>query len=434
MRVNDRALPSVTNHGPISSFESMKSWPLRPVIAVETRQTLPTWDDPLMTWNDAALAWDTPVVTSPWADLACDFVGLTVESGNPDQRGNFDAARALVQVDNRTGAWSRYNVDGSLTDYGPGKLLAIWATDDTSSWWIFYGRVARWDEIAGDLIEIEAFDAFSDLAQPAASYTPGVVDQSPGPRIAAIIGIAGYADRAALDNGSVRLSRQITERPPLEEAQLVAASDAGILVVDADGTLTYRDRNWRAGRSDQTAIPVLSDNVCTAPLVVWDAVLSTNDDGLADSVILENVAGLRAIATNPRPVGAYRIAETDHQWNYQIEGDTLAAFMVSVVPPRMAIDEFALYLLDPHQPAVWRAVDYRLGDRARFLHESKTPGGVTVLDLATVIKSIAHEVTPGGGWVMTCATTRAVDYVRPIAWDETWLVWDDTAAAAVWGY
>jgi hypothetical protein len=435
LRVADRALPTVTSHGPISSFASMKSWPMRPVIAVETRQTLPTWDDPLMTWDDATIAYDTPTVATPWSDLACDYTGLILEAGNPDARGNFDAARALVQVDNRAGTWSRYNVDGSLTDYGPGRILAIWATDDTSSWWLFYGRIARWDELADDVIEIEAFDAFSDLAQLAASYTPGVVDQTAGPRIAAIAnGAGGYTDRSRLDAGTCRLSRQVTERAPLEELQIVAASDGGIAYVDADGTLLYRARDWRAGRSDQVTVPVLSDNVCTAPIVVWDAQLSTNDDGLADTVILENVAGLRATASNPRPAGAYRIAETDQQWNYQIDGDTLAAFMVSVAPARLAVDQFVLYLLDPHQATLWRAVDYRIGDRARFLHESKTPGGVAVLDLAVVLQSLAHDVTPGGQWVMTCATTKAVDYVRPIAWDETWLVWDDTAAAAVWGY
>jgi hypothetical protein len=427
MRVADRPLPTVAAHA------DPNGRPIRPVIALEPKQaTALAWGDPSLAWDDPRYVWDQPV-TTVWSDAFCDWFGLTVDQGNPDDKGLFDAPHAIVQIDNRSGAWSQYNADGTLVNYGPGRHLAIWATDGAGgAWWLFYGRIARYDERADDTIEVEAFGLFSDLAQPIGTYTPGVNGQKPEVRQTAIVGAAGFTDRTRFDPGIVALTAQVTDRAPLEEMQIVATSDGGVLYEDSDGTIVATARAWRSGRTDQTSVPVVSDNVCQAPVIVWDAELSTTDDGLADVVILENVGGLRATATNPTPLGRYVWTDTDQQWTGQGEGDALAAFRVTNQrAARVRLQRFALYLFDPHQVTLWGAVDWRIGDRIRFIHDAQTVTGLARLDVTAIVSSIHHDVTPEG-WIMELGTTRAIDWFTPAYWDTAGQVWNDSVS--VWGY
>ena len=418
VRVADRPPPTVPAH----AFPT--GVPLRPVIAIEPQPVPLAWDTAL-TW-DSGLTWDANQNPGPWVDAFCDYQGFATTAGNPDDHGLFDAARLELQLDNGSGRWSQYAADGSLVNYGPGRHVAVWAVDAAAgAWWVFYGRVARWDERPDGTVIVEAFDAFSDLAQPIGGYTPGANGDRPGARLAAIMAAARYTDRVAFDTGLVTLTAQATEQSPLEEAQTVAASDGGVLVVDADGTVMFRDRTWRGGRTDQPRYPILSDNVCTAELVVWDATLSSNDSLLADRVVLENVAGLRATATAARPIGAYVYTETDQQWTVQADGDTLAAALLGALGRRrVAVDTFTVYLFDPRQPSARTAIDWRLGDRVRFLHDTTAVDGVARLDVAAIVATIEHDVTPDA-WVMTVATTRAVDTI-PL------YLWDDPTARYLW--
>jgi hypothetical protein len=433
MRTLDRALPPV-----VLDPDACAAWPVRPVIAIAQKtQPAYAWDDPWATWDDPTpLVWDVADVFPAWVDATCDFFGLELETGAPDEHGNFPAAHIVVQLDNRTGRWSQYNADGSPSRFGPGQTLAVWAHNASGDWWLCYTRIARWDERADDSIEVEAFDSFSDLAQPVGTFTPGAAADLPGARLAAILTAAqATATPTRFATGVVHLTAQSTDQAPLEEAQTVTGSDGALLYGDADGTLVSTDRFWRAGRTDQIVEPVISFNVCAAPIHIWDPVLSTNDVGLAYAIVLENVAGLRAAAGVPSPPGRYVLAEQDQQWTSQTEGDTLAAFLLGMQQrTRVALDEFDLYLLDPQQPGIWAAVDWRLFDRVRFLHDAKTPQGTTRLDLEMLVDSIAHSITPGGTWVMTVSTTRALAYFAPVLWDNAAYVWDDTNPLAVWGY
>ena len=435
MRTLDRALPPV-----VLDPDACAAWPVRPVIAIAQRtQPAYAWDDAWATWNDPTpQVWDVADTYPAWVDATCDFYGLELNTGDPDDHGIFPAAHLVVQLDNRTGKWSQYNADGSPARFGPGQTVAVWAhaADGSGNWWMAYTRVARWDERADDTIEVEAFDAFSDLAQPVGTFTPGAAGDLPGVRLAAIMTAAqATTTRTRFAAGVVHLTAQATDQSPLEEAEIVTGSDGAMLYGDADGTVVSTDRFWRAGRTDQTVEPVLSFNVCTAPIHVWDPILSTNDVGLAAAVVLENVAGLKATAATPAPPARYVLAEQDQQWTTQSEGDTLAAFILSMQQrARVALDDVDVYLLDPQQPTLWRAVDWRLFDRIRFLHDAKTPQGVTRLDVEMLIDTLSHSITPGGTWVMTVATTRALAYVAPVLWDTSTYVWNDPNPLAVWGY
>jgi hypothetical protein len=426
MRVADRPLPEIV----LDTVPVLDGWPVRPVLAIAGRRDVLEWDDPDLEWDAPGLEWDEDLVPG-FVDATCVWMGLETEAGNPDEHGNMAASSLIAQLDNRTGEWSQYRVDGTPAAYGPGLELLLWATDGTDAWWIFAGTITRWDERADDTIEVEAFDVFSDLAQPIGDYLAGVAGQTMGPRSQAILDVAGRGQiRRRLAVGLNTLTAQITDDAPLEQLEVVAGSDGGRLFPDADGTLVLLARNWRQGRDDQTVIPVISDNVCTAPVVIWDPTLSTNDTGLADTVVLTNIAKLRA--QNPATISGNVLTETDQQWTTQLEGDTLAAELLNAqAAARVALDEFDLYLLDPAHVDVWRAVDWRLFDVLRFLHDSRSPDGVQRIDLGVLVASLAHSITPDG-WIMTVSTSRAVSYATGLYWDTTLYAWND--AGAVWGY
>ena len=381
------------------------------------------------------LVWDMDQVEG-FTDATCSTQGVETEEGSPDEHGIFRSGTAVVQLDNRTGEWSQYNFDGSLAAHGPGYELAIWARyRDGSEWWIFRGTITRWDEI-GDIVEVEAFDAFSELAQPIGTYTPGANGQTPAARLLAILTAAGStAIPHDFQTGDVTLTAQATDAAPLEEMQTVTASDGGALFVDSDGTLRSTRRTWRAGRSDQTAIPVVAANVCTADVVVWDAVLSTNDTAVADTVILENIAKLRAQSPTGA-IGRFVQTDTDQQWTTQIEGDTLAAFLYAAQQgARVTVDGFDLYLFDPDQPHLFHAVEWRLFDVLRFLHNYRAADGqVARLDVNTIVTTIAHSIVPYANWVMSVATSKAVGSNQMLVWNPVGdpYVWN--TPGAVWGY
>jgi hypothetical protein len=381
------------------------------------------------------IEWDMDDVEG-FTDATCSVQGVETEVGNPDAHGLFESGSAVLQLDNTFGQWSQYNADGTLVAHGPGNELAIWARyRDGSEWWIFRGTITRWDDL-GDFVEVEAFDAFADLAQPIGTYTPGAAGDTPQARLAAVLAVAGSTDIPhTFAAGDVTLTRQETDAAPLEEMQTVTSSDGGALFVDADGTLRSTRRTWRAGRSDQSVVPVVAANVCTADVVVWDAVLSANDSGAADTVILETVAGLRAQAVAGQPIGRFVFTETDQQWTTQVEGDTLAAFLFSAQQGvRVNVESFDLYLYDPDQPDLYRAVEWRLFDVLRFLHNYRAVGGTQRLDMNTLVSTIAHSIVPFGNWVMSVSTTKAVGSNAILVWNPPGdpYVWN--TPDAVWGY
>ena len=409
MRVTDRPLPVVT----LDTVETIAAWPVRPVIALYSTTFNDKWDDPTVLWDEADSHWD-----DGWKDATCAWTGMEIDTGEPDDSMLFPASRCLVQLDNRDGEWSTLNADGTHR-YGPGSPLSVWAHNATGDWWLFSGLVARYDQRADDTVEIEAFDCFSELAMPVGTFTPGTNGQKMGARLSAVLAKSARPTiPSSFALGVASLTAQETELTPLEEMQMVVLSDGGILFGDSDGTLRAYDRTWPSGRADQTHVLVTSSNVCSAEAVVWDAVLSSNDDSLADRVVLENLATPNELVAIAGAASGYVFALSDQQWTTQTEGNILAQLYLDQMSPRqMSVEEFSLYLNDPQQPNLWKAVDLRRVDHLRFLHDQKTAGGGEVrLDVTAVVDGIIHEVTPEG-WGMWVSTSKVRSFTLPTLYD-----------------
>lgn len=435
MRLDDQPMPP-----PISLHDcaALDRWPLRPVIALGGFLAA-EWDDPNLIWDGTPmLVWDSDARES-WLDAASDFQGIEISMGDPDEHFLFPPMQATVQLDNRSGRWSRFNADGTQAFLGPGKALSIWAVEkaDGTVSWLFNGIISRWDEFSPDgMLTIEAFDSMAALAQPIGTFTPGANDDLPGPRLEAVLTAANRTAIAhTFDTGDVQLTAQETKESPLEEMQAIASSDGGVLFGDTDGTLRYWDRGWRTGRTDQTEFVTVSDNVCAAGITdVWNVVLSNNDDALANTVILENVAKVKAIAPVGGLITGSVFTETDHQWESLGEGNALAnTIWVSHGEAKINVEEFELYLYDPNQAAVATSVRWRVLDLLRFVHDQPILSGLIRLDVTTLIRTITHEITPDS-WLMTVQTSKARFSNATLVWNPPGdpYAWD--TPDSVWGF
>lgn len=456
MRPADQVPPPVVAHTP-PPWVPMARWPGQPVIALEhLPQGAYAWDDPdpLVVWDDTfgRYVWDAPATAGGFTDVACDFHALEILPGDPDDLGLYGPTQAVLTLRNVDGRYTVWDASGRLTYWAPGRRLAVWADVAGDRFWVFHGRITAWT--AGpdpDMVTIEAWDGFHLLAQDKAPWTAGTAGQLPRARIEAIAAATGYTDPIGGDPGTTALAAEPSDDlAPLDAAQRVALSDGGIFAGDADGTLVYRDRLWRAGRTDQPAVHAFSDNVCTdvagQPTVVWDAEQAADDLGLHSRVELVNVAGVAVTAQLPAGSPAswwtgaqYRLTHPDPDlWQNTAAGQSLADYLLaSTSTPAMAVRSFGLWLHAPQlaTAADWRRLlDLRRGDRFEWVSDFAASGGdVGRVDIFAIIIGVAHLLTPES-WVLTVTGSRTVEAFPVAVWDQAPYTWDDPDPRNVWRY
>jgi hypothetical protein len=447
-RTGDVAPPTVTPH-PLDPDAPVAWWPYRPLIALEFLPQAPyTWDgtDDQFVWDQAeslGYVWDAPFTVRGFTDVVCDFMALDIDPGEPDDLFVFPAVSATLTLANPDGQYTPWSVDGRLTYWAPGRRLHVLVTHVASGerLWLFSGRMASWTVNADDTVTVVAYDGLSWLAQPVGgTWTDGTPGQSPQARITANLAAAAYPDPFVTEGGDVTLDTVAADAAPLERIERVALSDGGLFYGDADGSVRYRSRLWRAGRSDQPRQWAISDNRCDADVVVWAPVMAADDERLATDVYLTNVAGLTATAAaGSGSVWAgdarYRLTHPDPDlWQGQAQGNALATYLLAQQgSPSMAVDAFDVHVMDPSQPAGWdMAARSRRGDRLQVLHDFiDAAGRPGTLDLRAIVLGIAHNLTPDE-WVSTFRLSRTVDYAAYLLWDASPYTWDDPNPLNTW--
>lgn len=441
-RSGDLAIPTVVPH-PLPPGAPVADWRAQLRIAIDILpQSAYTWDDTDLdvTWDDTTpqRIWDAPLIGGGLSDVICDFQALTISAGHVDDLGLFAAGSIVLNLDNRSGAYSQYAADGRLVYFAPGRSVYVFARLDGVNWWLFSGLVTAWVENSDDTVTVEAVDGFNWLARPIGEFTPGAAGNAPLTRVRALATAADFPWRVIGDAGNVTLTAQLTDRSPLEEMQVVALSDGGLVHCDADGSLIYRDRLWTSGRLDQTRIDVFSDNVCAVPNIVWEPQMVSADDGLANWIRLANVAGITVTATDTTPTLGIRYSLTHSepdQWTDAGEGQALAnTLLQQKKTPTLRVGGFQMHLLDPNQDLWLEALDRRLGDKIEWIHDFHAADGSTgTVDVFVIVTTIDHEITPET-WITTIGTSRAFSYVALEYWDKTRFLWDSTSPSAVWRY
>lgn len=435
-RVDDRPFPTIGGHRP-----AVEPWPAVLHIGVE-RVDVPAYvyDDYTAVYDDPNGAFtydDVTVWPFDRLELFCQFQGLTITSGEPNDDGVFDASWCEATFDNRDGSLSQYDHTGRLVDYAPGRAFDVWAELDGAGWWLFSGKVTAWRERADGTLEVEAFDAFADLNQPLGEWIPGDHGDRADIRLAKICDDVGFTGPTRFAEGVAQMHNFATVATPLEEMQAVARSDGGVLAVDADGTVIYTGRDWPDGRPDQTVVRQFTDNYCHGPLVTWDAELTTDDGVLATAAVLTNVADQTVTALDIPAIDRYgrrTIEHGDDQWIGTAAGQALANWLIGRQSDAYyRLERFGVYLVDTRQD-YWRPlIDLRLGDVITWFHEQATTTGERLVITDHIVQALVHEITPEL-WVSTVSATRAVGFGYINRYDQTEYTYDDTDPGAVYAY
>jgi hypothetical protein len=368
--------------------------------------------------------WDQDNFPGDFHDIACNVAGVDIEHGPINDTGLFPAGNMAATIIDPDGRFSRYRPDGTLVTWQIGKRIGVVLDDgdpdsDHAGWtWLYYGRITRWSQTNENTIEIESFNMPNEMG-PVGKFTAGANGDTPAARLGAIRLKVPAADiLTRFDTGTVALTAQESNHSPYEEMQIVALSDGGLLFPDVDDAMVYRDRNWLAGRSDQSRIWFFADNVCepSVDVNVWDAVLTSTDETVRTEVRLTNVAGLNSHAefiVNPYSFDQVLTHSQPDQWTLQAEGDILA----QVLHDRYSIDhanleEFQLYVHD-HAQNLWPvAIDTRINDRFIFTHTYPQPGAPRGrFQLGAVVTLIRHSIS-ASQWVMTIGS---FSYTLPFA-------------------
>lgn len=430
MRVDDRTLPTIGGPRPTGGSPA-SAWPIDLYIGLD-RQPVANY-----VYDDYTASYDaTPpdfvyddVQAWPYDrfDLTCYCHGLTITTGGPDADEQMAAGHVELTLDNHDGQLSQYDAQGRLVDWVPGAALDIWAVVDGDPCWLFSGQITAWRERADGSVDAEAFDAFSRLSEELPEWDPGFYGDTVTERLDAILASRLYTGPTRFDVGDVTLHSYLTTASPLGEMQSVAISDGGLLFVDADGTLIYRNRHWLTGRADQTVVPSYSDNYCSAPHVVWDAEMTTDDDRILNRVTLTSVADVSVSSTDQSSINLYgpqTLARSSDQWITETEGQALADYIVARRRDAyLRLEQYVLYLTDPMHD-LWRTgIDRRLGDMVIWIHEQETTTGVNLVVLNLIVESIVHDITPTS-WVTTVGTTRTIGNILALRYDQTTFVYD----------
>lgn len=303
-------------------------------------------------------------------------------------------------------------------------------------YWLFSGTITAWRERQDGTVDAEAFDAFSILNEAVAEWDPGVFGDTPAQRLGAICAAHAYPGPTRFATGAVTLHSYLSTASPLEEMQHVALSDGGVVMVDADGTLVYVDRQWVTGRADQVDVPTFSDNNCDAPLHVWDAEQTTDDTTIVNRVTLTSLADVTVTAANVASADLYgpqSIVRSGDQWVDADDGQALADYLViRRGDAYLRLEPFVLHLADPNQPGLWPAgIDRRIGDVVTWVHDQPTTTGTALVVIDVVVQSIAHEITPES-WVTTIGTTRTVGTTVAPRYDRTPFQYDQVDARNIY--
>jgi len=361
------------------------------------------WDRSL--WDDGLWSPHDEVFT----DFTCDNRGFSIDQQMGGPTDPVQVATCRFTLANGDGRFCQFDeTSGRLLHFLPGRELLMWFVHDGQPWMQFRGEVTRWADTFSDFdprIEGEAHDASWRTNQSGRTYTPGIHGQHPGPRLTFLASAGGHQGPLDFETGTVELNNRPTTASPLEEMQLTALSDGGLLVMDVDGTWRYFGRAWTAGRPDQPAVVVLDDaNQDGYPY--WGGDPVTDDESMANVIRIESADQ----PTTGRPVEGILVEGYQEQsvalfggdiysahemlWLTRSEGQALADHLANLLSTPWPTYENLDFYVDHTAFDLWPIVrDMRIGDGITV--NRHLPSGA-VIDTDHVIVHRGLDASAGG--------------------------------------
>ena len=335
------------------------------------------------------------------ANISSLVTRISIRRGRDRMFEQYSPGQAVVQFQDFTGDW---NPDNSSSPYYgqilPMRQVKIHTTYSGTTYNLFTGFITSWDwnwaDQAADyaLVTIQLIDAFRLLQlSEITTVTGAATNDLPGARINQILDqISWSAGLRNIYTGDTELQNDPgTSRTALAALQNIEQSDLGALFIDADGYVTYLDRNELSLRAAGTATTFDDDGTDIA----YQALdINLDETELANQVTFTRLSGSAQTVSDATSIDDYFLRSYSRDGLMMKDNSTALARATSVLnyrkTPRLRVDSITLDL-----SSVSNRVPAGLGlDIGDPIVVNRTMANGTGFDVRVTVNGINHDITP----------------------------------------
>lgn len=327
-------------------------------------------------------------------DVSDDVRSVSVRRGRSSETTKIDTGTATVVLDNTSRLYDP-TAAASVSLYGPSILPRKAINIDIGGQFLFRGQVEDWDlsySMNGDsTTSAKAADGFALLAQQVFSASAAGATGLSGSVIYDSASAAGWPlGRISVDDGNATIGAHTidADQNVLTYLQEIAGSEPGLLFIDKQGSLRFRDRTASQAPTgveftdDGTGIPFQAIEIDYGTELLYTRV---EVEWTGGKIAAENTASTLDYGLTNLSVKTL-LATQD-------EAEDLATFLVQRYgQPVLRILGLSIEMnsLTPTQQTEVLALELGNGAKIRF-----TPNGIgDPIERTVVIDSITHSINP----------------------------------------
>jgi hypothetical protein len=327
-----------------------------------------------------------------FADVTDRVRSLSLQRGKNRDLDRFDAGNLSIEFNNTDRAFDPlYDLSPFAGNIVPRRDVRVLA-DGTAQ---YVGKVVDWnlgyDPSGQSLAQLQAADAFTFLAQQELTFGTAI-PQTSGARVAAVLDMPSVdwpTELRSIDTGASNLGADVFEGNVLQYLHLVEISEGGLLFIDREGNVAFRDRLATPTSDDVLLFADDGTGIPFAPALVEYGV-----EELFNQVVVESPVAT-AVANGALSQTRYGIIE---QTVKTLLGDVeqvaeYAEFLVG----RYQEPEyrFARLAIDMSNLSTAQKADMFALDMGSVIEVKFTPNNVgDPIERFGLVTSIAHDVSP----------------------------------------
>lgn len=364
-----------------------------------------------------------PSLITTYTNVSADVRSLRIQRGKSDERGQYQAGRCTVVLNNRDRDYDPFNlsgpyVTGGVTDIVPGREVYITATDPTSGVVsrLFTGKARDWAPAYvgpfDSTVTLEASDAIEDLARADTTVATTATDMGAvAAQILADVGVTNYA----YDDGLFTAQATSWDTSALSALRNLERSGTAELYVEANGDIyfTATPALYSVARMRDSQATFGSGNLTFETIDV-----AYETDQMINSVTLARAGGTEQTATDATSIERYGL-RSFNQTNLVNQSDTDVLTVATFMKNRFKDPYVRIRGISFHprknQYLMEQALTRRLRDRITVTFAPV--GGGSAISQEVFITGIAHDFSPQN--MVTRFTFESTD------WASGWVLGSD---------
>jgi hypothetical protein len=351
-----------------------------------------------------------------WTDITAYVLGFNTRRGASRADGpilRFEAGQATLTLDNADRRFDPTNlsgpyVSGGVTQVTPMRKVRISAVHNGTLYPVFTGFADSWDityqGYGSSTCVLSATDATKVLSnQDRVALGSGVgASELSGARVSRVLDSMSWStlDRN-IATGDSTLQETTMDRSVWEELLMVQDSEIGQVFVEADGSVTFRNRHYLMENPTSTTSQLtLGDGVGETPFV--EAPISYDDTTLNNLVRIARTGGTQQSAEVVTSQTAYLIHtydRTDLIVETDAEAADYAAFILyQTKDPELRFTAVTVNGNDNQDVLFPHMLGRQFGDLITITRDP--PGGGSITRTAFIV-GVSHEVPGVNEWRTT---------------------------------